>query len=224
MTSPTPLENAVAAHGRELAVLRALVGQAAADAVGLYGPWHRTPKGSALSAMTRDRFLELSGHSADLAGSGVAVRSCGEDWVRIWLPKLSWLVPLRARPRIVRVEEPGLFPDDMFGPALGSPVLFWRWDTVERKLASFSLARVTSMDNWVLECPVLESIDIRDDLAAMPAGRLVPAGGSNEDDDLAGVVGRWDREDPVSEAEHTDELRKDTRDDNIDPAMGADGS
>lgn len=214
MKSSTLLEQAVAAHGRELAVVRALLEQAATDAVALYKPWRRSPKGSALSAMTRDRFLELAPDSAELAGSGVAVKSCGEDWVRIWLPRLSWLIPLRTRPKVVRLEDDSLFPDDLFGPPHGTPVLLWRWNIEKSEMTHFSLTRVVTMDNWVVECPIFESIDISADLIAMkPTGSSTPVGAANDDDDLGGLVGRWDSEEPQSEAEHTDELGKEERDD-----------
>ena len=214
MKSSTLLEQAVAAHGRELAVVRALLEQAATDAVGLYKPWLRSPKGSALSAMTRDRFLELAPDSTGLAASGVVVKSCGEDWVRVWLPKLSWLVPLRTRPKVIRLEDDGLFPEDLFGPPPGTPVLFWRWNIEQSELTHFSLTRVANMDNWVVECPTFESIEISADLITMkPPGSSTLAGTANDDDDLGGLVGRWDSEEPQSEAEHTDELGKEGRDD-----------
>lgn len=205
--------------------MRALLEQAASDAVGLYAPWQRNPKGSALSAMARDRFLELSQYSADLAGSGVVVKSCGEDWVRIWLPKLSWLVPLRTRPKVIRLEADSLFPEDLFGPAPGTPVLFWRWNMEQGELTHFSLTRVVNMDNWIVECPIFESIEISADLIALtPVGNATPTGAANDDDDLGGLVGRWDRQEPVSEAENTDELGKEECDDDAEWAVGDDDS
>lgn len=223
MTSPSPLAQAVAVHGRGLVALRGVLEQSASDAVDLYQPWRRVPKGSALSAMTRDRFLELVGECEELAGSGVTVRSCGEDWVRVWLPHLGWMVPLRTRPKILHIGDPGLFPEDLFGPPLGLPVLFWRWDHAQRQLASFSMARVTELVRWPLDCTALENIEITADLITSSSLHPVPPpGAGNDDDDLPGLVGRWSHDEALSEEQSTDELDKDTRDDDIDPAVGED--
>lgn len=223
MKSPSPLEQAVAAHGRELAVLRDLLDKAARDAVKLYAPWGRGPKGGVMSGMTRDRFLEFAQDSAELAGSGVAVKACGDDWVRVWLPTLRAWVHLRSRPRtVIPVVEDELFPVyDLLGMPPGLPVLFWRWDRIEGRLATFSVAWVSTMDNWVVECPVREEVEISADLMALPAGRPVPGAG-NDDDDLPGLVGRWDSEESMSEDQVTDEGREGTSDDDTGPAVGED--
>jgi hypothetical protein len=222
--SSSPLAEAVATHGRELAVVRRLVEAAAGDAVGLYKPWRRAPKGSALSAMTRDRFLELAQGSAELAGSGVVVKSCGEDWVRVWFPKLGWMVPLRTRPKVIRLEEPGLFPADLWGAPPGNPVIFWRWGKKEQRLTHFSLAQVTEMDDkYGTECVALENIEITAGVVPMHVSPIID-GAANDDDDLRDLVGRWGSDEPRSEDQVTDELDKDNRDDRTDPAMGEDGN
>jgi hypothetical protein len=215
----------VAVNGRELAVVRRLLEQAARDAVKLYAPWKRAPKGTALSAMTRDRFLELAADDPDLALSDVEVFTEGEDWVRIWLPKLGWKLHLRTRPKLVRIADPtGLFDPDLFEDlTLGTPVLFWRFDPCENRLAAFSLVRVLNIeDGWVMECKGLEEIEITADLLALPVMPTVTPGSSNDDDDLEDVVGRWDSEDPQSEAETTDRQYKDDHDDESDSAVGDD--
>jgi hypothetical protein len=223
MNSPSPLEQVVSAHGRELAVIRDLVDRAARDAVNLYRPWRRAPKGGVMSGMTRDRFLEFAQGSAELAGSGVAVKGCGDDWVRVWLPVLRMWVHLRSRPRtVVPVNDDELFPVvDLLGLPPGLPVLFWQWDRVEQGLASFSVAWVTTMDTWVVECPVREEVEIPADLMALPAARPVPGAG-NDDDDLPGLVGRWDGEEPQSEDQVNDKGREGTSDDDTGPAVGED--
>jgi hypothetical protein len=223
MNSPSPLEQVVSVHGRELAVIRDLVDKAAQDAVGLYRPWGRAPKGGVMSGMTRDRFLEFAQDSAELAGSGVAVKGCGDDWVRVWLPALRMWVHLRSRPRnVVPVNDDELFlVVDLFGLPPGLPVLFWQWDKVEQRLMSFSVAWVITMDNWVVECPVREEVEISADLTALPMSRPVPGEG-NDDDDLPGLVGRWDDEEPKSEDQVTDEAREGASDDDTSPAVGED--
>jgi hypothetical protein len=225
MDSLSPLEQVLGAHGRELAVIRDLVEKAARDAVGLYRPWHRAPKGGVMSGMTRDRFLEFAQDSAELAGSGVAVKACGDDWVRVWLPVLRAWVPLRTRPpTVVQVNDEELFPVvDLLGLPPGYPVLFWQWNRLEQELLSFSAAWVATMDNWVIECPVREEVDIPADLMALPAGRQV-SGAGNDDDDLGGLVSRWDGEEPKSEEQVTDEAREGTSDDDTGPAVGEDAS
>ncbi len=225
MKSPSPLEQTVGAHGRELAVVRDLLDKAARDAVELYTPWGRTPKGGVMSGMTRDRFLEFAQDSAELAGSGVTVKACGDDWVRVWLPVLRAWVHLRSRPRtVVLMIEDELLPEyDLLGLPAGLPVLFWRWDKAEQRLMSFSVAWVTTMDNWVIECPVWEEVEISADLMALPAGRPVPGAG-NDDDDLPGLVGRWDGEEPMAEDQVTDEARAGTSDDDTGPAVGEDAN
>jgi hypothetical protein len=229
MTSPddeaSPLEQAVAVHGRELAVVRRLLERACRDAVTLYSKWKRYPKGTAMSAITRDRFLELANDDPDLALSEIEVFAEGEDWVRIWLPKLGWKLPLRTRPKVVRIEDgSGWLGPDLFGdPPLGTPVLFWRWDFPEDRLAFFSLVRVLNTeDRWVMECKGLEEIELTLDLLATPAATSVTPGSSNDDDDLDDVVGRWDSEDPQSEAETTERQYRDNHDDESDSAVGDD--
>lgn len=221
MKSSTPLEQVVNAHGRELAVIRDLVEKAGRDATSLYLPWGRAPKGGVMSGMTRDRFLEFAEDSAELAGSGVAVKGCGDDWVRVWLPILRMWVALRSRPRtVVAINDDGLFPIvDLFGLPPGVPVLFWRWDKAEQELGSFSVAWVATMDNWVVECPVREEVEVSPDLMALPS-RPVPGAG-NDDDDLPNLVRRWDDE-PKSEDQIIDEAREEASDDDTGPAMGED--
>jgi hypothetical protein len=90
-------------------------------------------------------------------------------------------------------------------------------------MASFSVAWVITMDNWVVECPVREEVEISADLMALPAARPVP-GASNDDDDLPGLVGRWDGEEPMSEDQVTDEAREGASDDDTGPAMGEDAN
>lgn len=206
-------------------MLRDLLGRAAHDAVGIYTPWGRAPKGQVMSGMTRDRFLEFAQDSAELAGSGVAVKAAGDDWVRVWLPLLRAWVHLRSRPRnVVPVIEDELFPGyDLLGLPQGLPVLFWRWDRIERQLATFSLAWVTTMDNWVVECPVREEVEVSPDLMALPASRPVPGAG-NDDDELSGLVGRWDGEEPMTEDQVTDDAREGKGDDDTGPAMGEDAN
>jgi len=225
MKSPSPLEQAVGVHGRELAVLRDLVEKAARDAIKLYTPWRRAPKGGVMSGMTRDRLLEFARDSAELAGSGVAVKACGDDWVRVWLPVLHAWVHLRTRPQnVTLLVEDELFPeDDLVGWPPGVPVLFWRWDKAEQQLASFSVAWVTTMDNWVVECHVRQEVPISAGLMALPAARPVPGAG-NDDDDLRGLVGRWDGEESKSEDQVTDEAREGSSDDNTGPAVGEDAN
>jgi hypothetical protein len=222
---PSPLEQAVAVYGRELAVVRCLTERAAKDAVKLYAPWKRAPKGTARSAMTRDRFLELAADDPDLALSDVEVFAEGEDWVRIWLPKLGWKLPLRTRPKVVRIEDrTGFLDPDLFGdPPLGTPVLFWKWDVAGDCLAFFSLVRVLNTeDRWVMECKGVEEIVITPDMLSLPDVSTVTPGSGNDDDDLDDVVGRWDSEDPQSEAETTDRQYRDDHDDESDSAMGDD--
>ena len=168
MKSSTPLEQVVSAHGRELAVIRDLVEKAGRDAIGLYRPRTVPPRGESFRD-DRDRFLEFAEDSAELAGSGVAgvaVKGCGDDWVRVWLPILRMWVALRSRPRtVIATNDDGLFPIvDLFGLPPGVPVLFWRWDKAEQELASFSVAWVATMDNWVVECPVREEVEVSPDL------------------------------------------------------------
>jgi hypothetical protein len=223
-TESTPLGRAVAVYGRELAIVRRLIEQAARDAVKLYEPWGRAPKGVALSAMARDRFLELAADDSDLALSDVEVYGEGQDWVRVWLPRVGWRLPLRARPAVVRIEEPeGTLDPDLFGePPLGSPVLFWRFEVSEDSLSAFSLVRVLELaDGWVMECKGLEEVDITADLLILPVAAAPAPGSSNDDDDLEDLVGRWDSEDPQSEAEITDRQYKDD-DDESDAAVGDD--
>jgi hypothetical protein len=225
MTSPeepSPLERAVAIYGSELAVMRRLVEQAGRDAGQLYVPWGRAPKGTARSAMTRDRFLELAADDPDLALSDLEVFAEGEDWVRIWLPQLGWKLHMRTRPKVVRIEDPGGFLDpDLFGEPLGTPVLFWRWDVVQDCLAFFSLVRVVSSeDQWGIGCRGVEEVMITPDTRSVPQVSSVISG--SDDDDLDDVVGRWDSEDPQSEAEITDGQGRDGHDDESDSAMGDD--
>jgi hypothetical protein len=178
-----------------------------------------------MSGMTRDRFLEFAHDSAELAGSGVAVKACGDDWVRVWLPILRAWVPLRTRPpTVVQLNDEELFPVvDLLGLPPGYPVLFWQWNRLEQELLSFSAAWVITMDNWVIECPVREEVGIPADLMALPAGRYV-SGAGNDDDDLRGLVSRWDGEEPKSEDQVTDEAREGTCDDDTGPAVGEDAS
>jgi hypothetical protein len=172
--------------------------------------------------MTRDRFLEFALDSADLSGSGVAVKACGDDWVRVWLPILRMWVPLRTRPpSVVLVEDNDLFPEfDLLGLPPGKPVLFWSWSKSEQRLVSFSMAWAVTMDNWVIECPVRGEVEIPADLMALPS-RPVP-GASNDDDDLPGMVGRWDSDESKSEDQVTDEAREESSDDNTRTALGED--
>lgn len=222
MKSSSLLEQVVGAHGRELAVIRDLVNRSARDAVSLYGKWERAPKGGVMSGMTRDRFLEFALDSADLSGSGVAVKACGDDWVRVWLPILRMWVPLRTRPpTVVVVEDNDLFPEfDLLGLPPGKPVLFWRWSRAERRLVSFSVAWAVTMDNWVIECPVRGEVEISADLMALPS-RPVP--GARNDDELPDeLVGRWDGDEPKSENQVTDDAREESGDDDSGPALGED--
>lgn len=213
-------------YGRELAIVRRLIEQAARDAVKLYKPWGRAPKGTALSAMSRDRFLELAPDDEDLALSDVEVYGEGEDWVRVRLPKLGWCLPLRARPKLVRIEDgQGTLDPDLFGePPLGTPVLFWRFDASEDSLSAFSLIRVLELEEgWVMECKGLEEVEITADLLVLPVASAPTPGSSNDDDDLEDLVGRWDNEDPQSEAETTDRQYKDDDDDDDDESDSAVG-
>jgi hypothetical protein len=225
MKSLSPLEQVVRCHGRELAVIRDLVEKAARDAVMLYRPWGRAPKGGVMSGMTRDRFLEFAQDSAELTGTGVAVKGCGDDWVRVWLPALHMWVHLRSRPRtVVPVNDDELFiVYDLFGLPPGCPVLFWQWNKAEQQLATFSVAWVTCMDNWVVECPVREELEISAGLMALPALRPVPGEG-NDDDDLPGLVGRWGDGEPKSEDQVTDEAREGGSDDDTGSALGEDAN
>lgn len=223
-SSPTLLEQVVTAHGGELAVIRRLLEEAAREAIKLHSPWGRPPKGTAFSALTREKFLELIEDCEELAGTGVAVMTCGEDWVRVWLPNPKWMLKLRSRPKVdlVNDDEPTLFdlePDEV---PRGSPVLFWRYNLDEDRLAHFSAAIVTDPD-WVMEAEVLEEIEITDDLISVTAGRAATVPGTgNDDDDLQDVVGRWDNDEPLSEAEATDKIFKDSDDDERGTAMGED--
>ncbi len=101
--------------------------------------------------------------------------------------------------------------------------MFWKWDRDEQRLGSFSLAWVLSMEGWVVECRVLDEIDIPEDLMALPAGRP-PAGTGNDDDDLPGLVGKWDVEESRSEDEVTDDAREDGSDGETGPAVGDDAN
>ena len=226
MTSPTPtppLKQVVAAHGGELAALHRLLEQAGRDTIKLWKPWGRAPKGTAMSSTTRDRLLELAEDDEELACSGVTIRSCGEDWVRVWFPEPKWLVPLRTRPKVIPVEEEeGLF-DDLFGAPRGTPALLWRWNVSDNCLASFTMARVLNLGD-ILEFQVLEEIPITPDLATLAPVRPVLLGTGNDDDDLPDVVGRWDNEKPLSEDETTDETRKDGPDDERGSSVGEDGN
>ena len=230
MRSPSPLAQAVAAHGRDLAVLRSLFEEAARDTSRLCAPRGRPPKGTAMSALTRDKFLELVESCADLGESGVAVKPCGEDWVRVWLPELKAWVPLRHRPgTVVYVTEDGLFDDDEFdadrdllGWPSGSPFLFWDWSHKEGRLLFYGVAWVISKQKWVIECRVRHEIEISSDLVALPASSSVPSGARNDDDDLRDIVSRWESDEPESEEEVTDRADESARDDRANPAMGED--
>jgi len=223
---PSPLEQAVAVYGRELALVRSLIERAARDAVQLYVPWKRAPKGTARSAMARDRFLELAADDPDLAASDVEVFAEGEDWVRIWLPKLGWKLALRTRPKVVTIENrDGFLDPDLFeDPALGTPVLFWKWDVLRDCLAFFSLVQVINTeDRWGMECKASDEIKITPEMLSVPTIAAAAPGSSNDDDDLDDVVGRWDSTDPQSEAETTDKQYRDDHDDESDTAVGDDG-
>lgn len=219
--SPTPLAQIVIAHGKGLASIRSLLEDAASQAVDVYRKaWGRFPKGTVLSGMTRDRFLELTDDSTELAGSGVVVRSCGEDWVRILLKGPGWEIALRTRPTLIHVDEGsgGLFGLDEYSAPLGTPVLFWRFDREENQLASFAMARVVDM-TWVMEAKVYEEVEITYDLASL-APLPSPPGASNDDDNLDDVVGRWDNDEPQSEAEATDKTDEDSDDDEPGTTLG----
>ena len=228
MRSPSPLEQSVAAHGRELAVLRGLLDEAARDTAKLCEPRGRAPKGTAMSALTRDKFLELAEGCTELAASRVAVKPCGEDWVRVWLPELQIWMPLRHRPEtVVLVEQAGLLSEedeDLLGWPGGSPVLFWRWNHAKHRLSSYSVAWVTSKKKWFMECPVREEIEISADLMALPVGGFVPTGARNDDDDLPGVVTRWDTAEPLTEDQATDKADEGAKDEGTNPAVGEDGN
>jgi hypothetical protein len=159
-------------------------------------------------------------------------------------------VPLRTNPgTIVVVEDDELFPQvDLVGLPPGQPVLFWQWDKRQQQLASFSVAWVITMDNWIIECPVREEVEIPAGLMALPATRSVqgadnddddlpglvglqdgdeptsdrPAEVAGNDDDLPGLVGRWDGDEPKSEDQINDEAREGTSDDDTSPAVGED--
>jgi hypothetical protein len=184
-----------------------------------------------MSALTRDKFLELAEGSTDLGASDVAVKPCGEDWVRVWLPKLRTWVPLRRRPEtVISIEQPGLFSEeedeevDLLGWPAGFPVLFWRWSHNEHQLSYFSVAWVVSKEKWFIECPILQEIEIPPDLMALPAGGPMPAGIRNDDDDLPGLVTRRDPEESLSEDQVTDNADGGARDDGTNPAVGEDGN
>ena len=227
MESPSPirLKQVVTAHGRELAVIRRLLEKAAREAIKLHSPWGRPPRGTVFSGLAREKLLELVEDCEELAGTGVAVMACGEDWVRVWLPGPKWMLKLRSRPKVIPVsDEPALFELELDGVPRGFPVLFWRFNSNEDQLAHFAMARVRDLE-WVMEAEVLEEIEITADLAALTTGRAATVPGTgNDDDDLTGVVGRWDSDEPRSEAEATDETYRDSHDDERDSAVGDDNN
>jgi len=227
MTSPAPipLQQVVTAHGRELAVIRNLLEEAARDTIILHSPRGRFPKGTPFSSLTREKLLQLVEECEGLAGTGVAVLACGEDWVRIWLPNPGWMLKLLSRPKLIMVDdEAPLFELELGGVPRGYPIMFWRFNMAEDRLAHFTIARVRDLD-WKTkrQAEVIEEIEITGTLATLaPASTATVPGTGNDDDDLRDVVGRWDSTEALSEAEATDTIHKDSHDDERDAAVGED--
>lgn len=220
--TPTPLAQTVTTHGKGLAVVRRLLEDAARQAVkAVMDAWNTPPTGTALSALTRKRLRMLVGGNEELAETGVIVKFCGEDWVRVWLAEPGWEIHLRTCPPIVPVgQEPGLFGREEFAVPRGTPFLFWRFDTSEDQL-SFSMALVANPD-WVIEAYVYDVVEITD-LETGTGAVLTPPGTGNDDDDLNDLLGRDDDE-PQSEAEANDDKNEDSNDDERGTAMGEDGN
>jgi hypothetical protein len=224
MNSPTtsPLAEAVAQHGRDLAALHRIVGQALRETSDTFiGAWNRSPSGTARSATMRARSLELA---ADEPFLEISVTGEGEDWVRVFLPSLGKKIPLRTRPKSVVVQDDGgaLFDLDLFG-GTGELVMFWEPTDDGTGLARLSIAEVlTPSDHWGFKCVVRAEVFITENLIPISSG--APVGTGNYDDDLQGVVGRWPSDVPESEEEVTEREALNKHDGNgTDSAMGADG-
>jgi hypothetical protein len=224
---PTSLKQVVAAHGRELAAIRRLLEEAAREAIKLHSPWGCWPKGSVFSGLTREKFLNLIQDCEEFAGTGVAVWSCGEDWVRVWLPGPKWLLKLRSRPKMIFIDDDHALPGlELDGVPRGFPVLLWRFNFEEDRLAHFTMARVVDVE-WVMEAEAFEEIEIAADLGSQGATPAATVRGTgNDDDDLPGVVGRWDSDEQQSEDEATDTTDEDSHDDDDegDTAVGEDNN
>lgn len=225
MRSPSPLAQAVAIYGRELAIFRGLLEEAGHDTIKLHQPRGQNPKGTAMSALTRPKLLDLAKGSADLATAGMRVRPRGEDWVRVWLPKpLQAWVPVRSRPDTIVVDGDVSIlceeDEDLLGMPMGYPYLFWRWDYTEQRLMSFSAAWVKEKRGWHKECPCREEIEISAALAALPANTSAPIGARNEDDELDDLVAKWDTDEPLSEDQVTDKANESVEDGDTNPALG----
>jgi hypothetical protein len=219
--STSPLAEAVAQHGRDLAALYRIVGQALRETSDTFiAAWNRAPSGTARSATMRARSLELA---ADEPFLEIGVTGEGEDWVRVFLPSLGKKLPLRTRPKSVVVQDnDALFDLDLFG-GTGELVMFWEPTDDGSGLARLSIAEVlTPSDQWGFKCVVHDEIFITGNLIPISSG--APVGSGNYDDDLQGVVGRWLSDVPESEAEVTEREALKKRDGNgTDSAMGADG-
>lgn len=206
-------------------MLRDFLEEAGHDTIRLHQPRGKAPKGTAMSSLTREKLLELTDGSADLAASGVRVRPRGEDWVRVYLPKpLHTWFPLRTRPKTVVVDAPtGVLSEedeDLLGMPYGYPYLFWCWDYAIHRLKSYSVVWAKRRSPWYPECPCVEEIEISATLAALPANITVPRGARNDDDELDDVVAKWPTDEPMSEDEVTDKADEGARNDDADPAMG----
>jgi hypothetical protein len=219
--STTALTEAVAWHGRDLAALHRIVGQALQETSDTFiAAWNRSPSGTARSATMRARALELA---ADEPFLEISVTGEGEDWVRVFLPSLGKKLPLRTRPKSVDVhDDDALFDLDLFG-GTGELVMFWEPTDNGSGLARLSIAEVlTPPDQWGFKCVVRDEIFITGNLIPISSG--APVGTGNYDDDLQGVVGRWPSDMPESEEEVTEREALKKRDGNgTDSAVGADG-
>lgn len=207
MKSLTPLQRAVLARAREFAHLHDLLLRAGGDALDLYKPWGRRPKGSAFSAMTRDRLLEFVGDSVTMSGSEVQVTPHGEDWVRVWVPELGLEVPMRTRPRGAYLLQDDILQQldgadldglaDLFGDPPGKHVIFWRFNLHERTMPHWSFARAHSLDNW--DCPMYEEVELP---TAHTLRDVAQPESADDHDDLEGVVSpRVNGDQAVSEDE-----------------------
>ncbi len=240
MNSSGSLAEVATEYGGEFSLLFRLLEQAGCDTVDLFKPWGHLPGGTAFSASTRDRFLQLAEDSAELAASKIKVEAYGDDWVRIYLSMLGLRVKLRARPRTAHLIEPGLWPDGGVGPNSedgsdseassgrlfesglidppGHVVVFWRFNLPERSMSKWSIARVVSMDDWFIDCPMYEEVDLPTDVLLL-AGHRVPVEAANDHDDLADVVGLREDGEAQSEEQVTNREEKVGHDD-ANPASG----
>ena len=223
MSSRLTAAQVAEACAAELSLIRGLLDLAIQDSTLLYKPRRRRAKSTVFSGMVRDKFLELAENAPKLRGSRVRVFGEGEDWVRFELPIIG-VIRLRTCPSTAHEAHPTLVRPDGTNEELfersGPFVMFWTADRSSGLLDTLTLAEVASFENWQRDCEILSKYEVEAGAAAMPVN-----GAGSAEDELEGVVGRWEPgADDEASAGTSFEKNGEERDDDNGDATGVEGA